>query len=121
MLPVVRGQIGHHGQELTPFDTNSAADMSPQPYQSTVWIVTANGARWPGGIFLTEQAAREFIDRHAISGMLSEFPLGESTYDHATRLGLFRPKNEKERSGEFIAQFSPRLPHYHFTDGQQVS
>jgi hypothetical protein len=85
--------------------------------QQTVWLVTRTAAPLPGGVFLTEQAARDYIARHSITGTLSEFPLGESTYDHAIRLGLFRPKNDKERSGWFIAEFSPRLPHYHFTDG----
>ena len=94
--------------------------MTEQPNQPTVWIVTRIEARWPGGIFLTEQAARDYIERHSITGMLSEFPLGESTYDHAIRLGLFHPKNDKERSGWFIAEFSPRLPHYHFEDGHEA-
>jgi hypothetical protein len=83
----------------------------------TVWLVNRDGAPLPAGVFLTEQAARVFIERHSITGVLSEFPLGESTYEHAVRLGLFRPKSDKERSDWFIAEFSPRLPHYHFENG----
>jgi hypothetical protein len=92
--------------------------MSNPELPPTVWLVNCNAGSLPCGVFLTERDARDFIARHAISGVLSEFPLGESTYDHATRLGLFSPKNDTERSGEFIADFSPRLPHYHFENGQ---
>jgi hypothetical protein len=79
----------------------------------TVWIVNAEGSSLPCGIFTTEARAREFIDRYGFPCTLSEYPLDESTYEHAVSRGLFRPKKDHEREIWFISQFTPRLQHYH--------
>lgn len=84
----------------------------------TVWVVNSVGASLTCAVFLTEQKAVEFIRRHSLTCTLSEFPLDESTYDPAVSRELFRPKNERETSDEFIGDFSPRLPHFHFEEGR---
>ncbi|WP_442484094.1 DUF7710 domain-containing protein [Aeoliella sp. SH292] len=83
----------------------------------TVWVVTGEHGRIPGGIFRTEELAREFIQRYSLTCTLSEYPLDESTYEHALRNDLFRPRKPHESEPRFIAEFAPRLPHYHFQNG----
>ena len=92
--------------------------MEPES-KPTVWVITQEGAPLPCGIFQDREAAVRFIEGHSLCCTLSEFPLNESTYDHALRLGLFSPKKPHEFETQFVGEFSPRLPHFHFTSGRE--
>ena len=84
----------------------------------TVWVVTGEFGRLPGGVFSSKEQALCFIRRYSLTCTLSELPLDESNYDHAVRNGLFTPHKPHQSEPSFIAEFSPRLYHLHFVDGQ---
>jgi len=85
---------------------------------NSVWVFNGENSRLPSGIFTTKQAAEEWVRANGLSGTLSEYPLDIGTYDHALANGLFVPKTDKEKSSWFKADFSPRMPHDHWSDGQ---
>lgn len=85
---------------------------------ATVWVFNGEDCKLPAGIFTTKAAAEDWIHTHQLSGTLSEFPLDEGTYDHAVTRGLFTPKKPHETEPWFIADFSPRLYHEHWRDGE---
>jgi len=85
----------------------------------TVWVFNGEGSRLPSGVFTSQSQAEAWISRHRLSGTLSEFPLGAGAYDHALAVSVFVPKSDRERSPDCIADFSPRLPHFHYSDGRR--
>jgi len=84
----------------------------------SVWVFNGEGCALPSGVFRERGAAEAWIRVNKLTGTLSELPLDMGAYDHALAKGLFAPKNEKERSPGFKADFSPRMPHFHWTDGE---
>jgi hypothetical protein len=81
--------------------------------EKTVWVVNPEGSALPCGIFTSAERARGFIGRYGFACTLSEFPLDESTYEHAVSRGLFTPRQDQERDPWFVSQFTPRLQHFH--------
>jgi hypothetical protein len=77
-----------------------------------VWVL-GQGAPLPSGVFCNKDDAVNWIQLHALTGTLSQFPLDVGTYDHAVETGLFVPKKPHEREAFFIERFSPRFPHEH--------
>ena len=78
--------------------------------QQYVWVFNGNNSSFPCAVFATEN--------EGVSGTLTEYPVGISTYSHALQNGLFSPKNEKEKSTKFIETFSPRTKHTHWENGK---
>ena len=90
--------------------------------RNTVWVFQGAGARLTTAVFASEAAAREWIRTAGVTGLLTEYPLGESHYDWAVREGYFVPKDERQRSPAFIQAFtSGHAHHVHFEDGESVS
>jgi hypothetical protein len=83
----------------------------------TIWVFMGTRARLPAGVFSTLQSAEDWIRRHKLAGTLSEYPLDIGACEHATENELFTPKKARESTPEFIADFSPRLEHFHYEDG----
>ena len=92
--------------------------MDADEYVKTVWVFNGEYSRLPSGIFSTKESAVRWIEANGLSGTLSEFPIDVGTYDHAIQNGLFTPKKLHESEPGFIASFSPRLYHDHWTDGK---
>jgi hypothetical protein len=90
---------------------------SHQKTMITVWMFTGDSSKLPSGIFSSKGKAEDWVRRHKLTGTLSEFPLDNGTYDHAIAEGLFEPRKEHETEAWFIADFSPRLPHEHWRNG----
>lgn len=86
----------------------------------TVWVFNGECSPLPAGIFSHRSLAESWIGKNRLSGTLSEFPLDTGAYDHAVANSLFVPKREHEASASFIADFSRRLKHIHFVDGQSL-
>ena len=91
--------------------------LMPKNDLPTVWIFNGEFSQLPAGVFSTKTAAEAWIRRHGLTGTLSEFPLDRGAYDHAVEEGLFKPKKKHEEEPTFIADFSPRLYHDHWQDG----
>ena len=84
----------------------------------TVWVFNGNRPNFPSGVFPNMDSAKQWIKRHGLSGVLTRYPVGVGVYDLMVEEGLFIPKNEKQKSADFIASFSSaHLEHYHFEDG----
>ena len=76
---------------------------------STVWVFSGTGSRFSSGVFADKNIAMEWISKHKLSGVLTEYPLGQGVYDWAIVNGLFEIKKEHETSPEFIQQFTPAI------------
>jgi len=84
----------------------------------SVWVFVGSEGRFPGGVFRTRGAAEEWIQRHGLSGVLTEYPLDVGAYDWAIAEGHFTPKTDRERSASFVGQFSSGgQDHSHYADG----
>jgi hypothetical protein len=80
-----------------------------------------NNGRFCSGVFSTKEKAEEWIKKYSLTGMLMVYPVDESAYDWAIRLGYFRIKKEKESTSEFIGGFSSASQtHFHYKDGVSV-
>lgn len=87
--------------------------------EELVWVFCGDKGRFPSGVFATRDDAEKWIDRHAISGTLTAYPLGEGVYDWSLAKGFFTPKREDQRSASFIQNFSSAsLEHYHYENGK---
>lgn len=84
-----------------------------------VWVFNGAEARFPSAIFDERAAAEKWIQRYALTGMLTKYPVGISVYEWAIEEGQFRVKNEKEESAAFIQKFSSSAQeHIHFENGR---
>jgi len=85
-----------------------------------VWVFNGEGGSFPSGVFRTKEAASKWIGEHALTGVLTAYPLDEGTLDWAVRNGTFAVKSEKHRSSVFIQRFtSGAQAHYHFEHGSE--
>ena len=50
---------------------------------TSVWVFVGEGASLPSGVFASSEAAALWIARHGLTGLLTEYPLGEGAYDWA--------------------------------------
>ena len=52
-----------------------------------IWVFVADGASLPSAVFDEEGLDREWIGQHALSGVLTQYPLNVSVYDWAIENG----------------------------------
>lgn len=89
-----------------------------QRTQRTVWVFTAPLADFPGGFVESRARAEEWISRHKLTGVLTEYPLDIGVYDWAVEQGFFAPKRPEQRSPRYVGAFtSARTVHVHFDNG----
>ena len=82
------------------------------------WVFNGNGAAFPSGVFLSREAAHEWIQKHRLSGTLTGYPADRGVYDWAVDRGYFVAKKPEHSTSGFIAGFSfASQPHYHYVDG----
>ena len=85
---------------------------------SLIWIFNGPKSQFPSGVFTQREAAESWIRQHGLSGNLSAYPVDIGTYDWAVRAGYFTPKQDDQRSAEFIQRFSSATQeHYHYEHG----
>jgi hypothetical protein len=85
----------------------------------SVWVFNGGTNRFPSAVFSSREEAETWIRMHRLSGTLTRYPVGQAVYDWAVETGMFAPKNEKQQSPEFIANFSSAAQeHYHFENGE---
>lgn len=84
-----------------------------------VWVFHGDGAQHASGVFVTKADALAWIERHGLTGLLTEYPVGVGAYDDAVARGHFRPSREHHGTPQHIARFSPgRTEHVHVVDGR---
>jgi hypothetical protein len=82
-----------------------------------VWIFDGDRAVFASGAFLTRETGVAWAAQHRLTGILTEYPVGEGRYDQAVREGRFRPSKPHHGSSGHVAIFSPGLRHTHIADG----
>lgn len=89
--------------------------------RESVWIFHGEGARFASAVFATVADAEAWIGKHALTaltGMLTEYPLGEGVFDWAVCNGTFTPTKPKHQESAFIGGFtSAAQEHIHFENG----
>jgi hypothetical protein len=84
----------------------------------TVWIFHGERARFAAGVFRSESEGLAWAAQHGVSGILTEYPVGDGCYDIAVRDEHFTPSKPHHGSVEQIEAFSPGWTrHVHITDG----
>ena len=81
-----------------------------------VWVFNGAGSRFAGAVFSSAEAAERWIAAHALTGILTWYPLDLPALDWAVREGCFpadRPMTP-EKIGGFT---SASQPHRHYEDG----
>jgi hypothetical protein len=84
---------------------------------ATVWIFHGTTARFAAGVFFSEADGLAWAALHELTGILSEYPVGNGCYDLAIAERRFRPTKPHHGTPEHVAGFSPGLNHVHLVDG----
>ena len=85
-----------------------------------VWLFNGEGSRFASGVFSELSLAEEWISKHSLTGILTEYPVDEGAFDWATSHGLFKPKPDKRIDAHFIGRFtSGAQEHFHYVDGRR--
>jgi hypothetical protein len=86
--------------------------------KASVWGFVGEGARFPSGIFASIDDAEAWIRQHQLSGLLTQYPVGEGVFDWAVATGRFKPRPDKAITASFIGAFSTAFAeHHHYEDG----
>jgi hypothetical protein len=86
----------------------------------TVWIFHGEGAHFAAGVFLSERDGLKWANRWGVTGILTEYPVGDGCYDIAVRDGHFRPTKPHHGTPDHVAKFSPGWTrHVHIDPGQE--
>lgn len=83
----------------------------------TVWIFHGDDARFASGVFTSREAALEWTGKHGVTGMLTEYPVGDGCYDIAVEDGHFRPTRPHHGTSGHVAAFSPGWTGHEHVDG----
>ena len=90
--------------------------------EQTVWIFHGEGARFAAAVFATESDALAWAERHQVSGVVTEYPVGDGCYDIAIQRGSFTPSKPHHFTPEHVAAFSPGWTrHVHLVHGRPAS
>jgi len=78
-----------------------------------------DSSRHASAVFRSEIDARTWIEQHAVSGLLTEYPVGDGCYDIAVREGHFSASRAHHGTSDHVAGFSPGWTrHVHFENGR---
>jgi hypothetical protein len=90
----------------------------------TVWVFnghTKRGANFPSAVFRTIDHAEEWIQKNAISGLLTRYPIDMGVYEWAILEGFFKPEGADQISPSFIETFSfSGQEQYSYQNGQRI-
>lgn len=87
-----------------------------------VWVFNGDNGRFPAAIFAERDLAEQWIIKHALSGVLTKYPINLSIHEWAMSEGFFRPTKPEHYSPSFIQRFSSASQeHYHYEEGINVS
>src|SRR4051794_37563114 len=94
--------------------------MTESPRPTNVWIFHGAGASFASGVFTNRDDGMSWIARHRLTGILTEYPVGDGCYDIAVRAGHFAPSQPHHGTPSHVARFSPGYTdHVHVRDGQE--
>ncbi|MBF7994834.1 hypothetical protein [Rahnella laticis] len=85
-----------------------------------IWVFNGSMARFPSGLFVSLDNAKEWIKDNKLSGVLTKYPINTGVYDWSIENGFFTPQDEKHKLPSFIASFTcASLDHFHFENGEE--
>lgn len=83
-----------------------------------VWVFNGVQSGFPSGVFADRATAECWIQKYALTGTLTLYPLDVGMYDYAREHGSFTPTKEAHTTPLFIGKFSGGgIDHFHFEDG----
>jgi hypothetical protein len=82
-----------------------------------VWIFHGETSRFASGVFPDVTSGLEWIAKHRLTGILTEYEVGGGCYDLAVSEGRLRNTKPHHRRTEHVAGFSPGRGHIHVRDG----
>lgn len=86
----------------------------------SVWVFHADRATFACGVFHDRESAETWIARYRLSGVLTQYPVGQGIYDWAVENGYFG--REKSATPGFVGSFtSHRQQHYHYESGSNLT
>lgn len=83
----------------------------------SVWIFHGEEARFAAGVFASETEGTAWASRQGVTGLLTEYLVGNGCYDLAVESGSFKPTKPHHGTPTHVAGFSPGLRHVHITHG----
>jgi hypothetical protein len=89
-----------------------------------VWVFNGSSARFPSGVFSDLEAAKGWISRNRLTGVLTAYPMNEGVFDWAiandcTNLSPAKVQ-VKASDPNFVGSFtSASQEHFHFEAGVQ--
>jgi hypothetical protein len=86
-----------------------------------VWIFHGETGRFASGVFSDRETGLEWVARHGLTGVLTEYEVGNGCYDLAVQQGRFRKTVPHHGSPDHVARFSPGLDHIHVRDGRRAT
>jgi hypothetical protein len=103
-----------------PNRVGEAASVTDNPGPANVWIFHGTGAPFASGVFASRADGMAWIARHRLTGILTEYPVGDGCYDIAVRNGHFTPSRPHHGTADHVARFSPgNTDHVHVRDGDE--
>ena len=89
--------------------------------KESVWVFHGDGATFASGVFSDYAQAEGWINKHKLSGMLTEYPLNQGAYDWCVEKEYFTPKKPPHYEGKFIGRFtSASQEHFRFEGGKAL-
>lgn len=86
-----------------------------------VWVFHGEGATFAAGVFRSADDGLAWAERHLVTGILTEYPVGDGCYDIAVEQGSFKPKRPHHGTPSHVAQFSPGWTrHIHIQGGRRA-
>jgi hypothetical protein len=99
----------------SPYVHENRSDMN----QETVWIFHGERAQFASAVFTSEADALSWASTHRVSGIVTEYPVGDGCYDLAVARGSFTPSKPHHGTPEHVAAFSPGWTrHIHLMNGR---
>jgi hypothetical protein len=75
---------------------------------------------FPSGVFSSRELAEAWIQKHRLSGTLTQYPVDCGMYEHATEHNRFSPKKPEHTTSEFIGRFAGGgIDHFHYENGHR--
>jgi len=92
--------------------------MSNNIKSDSAWIFHGEKGRFASGVFTSISQAEDWIEKHKLTGVLTEYPFNVGVYDWSIENGMFEAKKEVQRTSEFIQTFtSAGQEHFHYEHG----
>ena len=84
----------------------------------TVWVFHGDGKPFASGVFRSKDQGLAWASRHQLTGVLTEYQVGDGCYDIAVRDGRFKPSKPHHGTSSHVAGFSPSENHVHVVNGE---